>query len=67
MSDYGVETVLLEYNIYQKKTYAAWWIKMDNIYPHTLKYRFIKAICQDDINELKLCLDRDPELISHDL
>lgn len=67
MSDYGVESVLLEQNVFQKKVYSAWWTKMDNIYPHTLKYRFIKSICQDDINELKLCLDKCPDLIAQDL
>lgn len=40
----------------------AWHVLPDSVYPHTLNYRLIRSICDNDINELKLCLDSNPEL-----
>lgn len=55
--DFGFETAIINFNLFAQKSYAAWWMQWQTVYPHTLKYRFTKAICQDDINEIKLCLD----------
>jgi hypothetical protein len=65
--DFGFETTLLDYSFASQKTYAAWWMKWQSIYPHTLRYRFTQAICREDINELKECLDQRPQLMEEKL
>jgi hypothetical protein len=40
------------------KIYTAWHMKPQSVFPHTRRYRLLKAICERDINEVKEVLDK---------
>jgi len=37
---------------------SAWHVKQFCIFPHTARHRFLKAICENDFEEIELLLDR---------
>lgn len=43
---------------YNPKLYTAWHVKPESVYPHTSKYRLLRAIVDNDINEVKKVLDK---------
>ena len=39
------------------KVYSAWHLRPESVYPHTKRYRLMRAVCEKDINEVKTVLD----------
>ena len=39
------------------KLYCAWHLPPQSVYPHTRRYRLMRAICEKDINEVKSIID----------
>lgn len=56
-SAHGTDVLFFGGNPIRYKLYVAWHQKPQSVYPHTRKYRLTKAICEKDINEVKLVLD----------
>ncbi|KAM3131407.1 hypothetical protein pb186bvf_016479 [Paramecium bursaria] len=44
--------------------YAAWHQKPDTVHDHTVQYRLLKAICDNDLIEAELALNKQPELLN---
>jgi len=63
-SGHGTDIFFFGGNPVRHKFYAAWHIKPSSVYPHTKRYRLLKAICEKDINEVKLVLDEGFDLSS---
>jgi hypothetical protein len=43
---------------------AAWHTPSDATHHHTIEYRLIKAICDNDINEVKIAIDKNPDALN---
>jgi len=56
-SAHGADVFLFGGNPIRHKAYTAWHLTPQSIYPHTRRYRLVKAICEKDINEVKTVLD----------
>lgn len=65
--EYGVNAVGLSAALAHKNIHSAWWQKWNFIYPHTLRHRFIDAICRGDFDHVKDCLDRSSGLLTLEL
>ena len=49
---------LIGHSMIQHKSYTAWHIAPESVNPHTQKHRMLKAILENDINEVKILLDK---------
>jgi len=56
-SAHGTDIFLFGGNPIRHKFYCAWHLPPQTVYPHTRRYRLVKAICEKDINEVKTVLD----------
>ena len=63
-SGHGTDIFFFGGNPVRHKFYAAWHIKPQSVFPHTKRYRLLKAICERDINEVKAVMDEGFDLNS---
>ena len=56
-SNNGTDIFFFGGNPLKPKKFTAWHIKPRSIFPHTRRYRLIRAICDKQINEVKEILD----------
>ncbi len=54
----GTDIFFFGGNPVRYKFQTAWHIKPESVFPHTKRYRLVKAICEKDINEIKSILDK---------
>lgn len=59
----GTDIKIIGANPFRLRNFAAWFVPPRSVFPHTKRYRIQRAICEEDINEVKAVLDSgfDPD------